>query len=320
MDTRKLVDPALLPVLDLFPTFALSNELLGPMREAERFAQLPIAVPAEIKEAISQTVRAVPGPAGAPDITLTIYQPRNATAPLPCIYHIHGGGYVGGCVAQLEPLHRPAAFDLNCVIVSVDYRLAPEHPFPAAIEDCYAGLAWTFANAEALGIDTTRIGVMGESAGGGLAAALALLARDRGDYKLAFQHLIYPMIDDRTCIAAEPNPVAGEFIWTPHNNRFGWSALLGGTPGGRDVSPYAAAARATDLTGLPPAFIACPTLDLFIDEDIAYATRLARAGVPVELHVYPGGFHGFDIFGGDAPCSVRARRDSREALRRGLHT
>lgn len=319
MDTRKLVDPALLPVLDAFPTIALSHELLGPMREAERFAQLPVTLPDEVREGVLQTLHGVPGPAGAPDITLTIYMPRNAASTLPCIYHIHGGGYVGGAAAQLEPLHRPAAFDLNCVIVSVDYRLAPEHPFPAGIEDCYAGLAWTFANAAELGVDRNRIGVMGESAGGGLAAALTLLARDRGEYRLAFQHLIYPMLDDRTCVAPEPNPVAGEFIWTPHNNRFGWTALLGHEPGHPDVSPYAAPARATDLAGLPPAFIACPTLDLFIDEDIDYATRLARAGVPVELRVYPGGFHGFDIFGGDAPISVRARQDSREALRRALN-
>lgn len=319
MNTRHLVDPALLPVLDVFPTVALSVELLAPMREAERFAALPIAVDPKVTEAIEQSVRTAPGPAGAPDITLTIYKPRGASGPLPCIYHIHGGGYVGGSAAQLEPLHRPAAFDLNCVIVSVDYRLAPEHRFPAAIEDCDAGLAWTFANAAALGVDASRIGVMGESAGGGLAAALALMARDRGEYKLAFQHLIYPMIDDRTCVAAQPNPVAGEFIWTPHNNRFGWAALLGREPGGPDVSPYAAAARAENLENLPPTFIACPTLDLFIDEDIAYAQRLMRAGVAVELHVYPGGFHGFDIFGGDAAISAQAREDSRRALRRALH-
>jgi acetyl esterase/lipase len=318
MDTRKLVDPALLPVLDVFPTVALTDELLGPMRDAERFAQLPIVVPPSVTDAVEQKVRIVPGPAGAPEIALTIYTPRYAKGPLPCVYHIHGGGYVGGSAAQLEPLHRPLAYELECVIVSVDYRLAPEHRFPAGIEDSYAGLAWTFANAEALSIDTSRVGVMGESAGGGLAAALALLVRDRGEYPLAFQHLIYPMLDDRTCVAAEPNPVAGEFIWTPHNNHFGWSSLLGQPPGLPGVSPYAAPARATNLAGLPPTFIACPTLDLFIDEDIAYATRLLRAGVPVELHVYPGGFHGFDIFGGDAPISVRARADSLSGLRRFL--
>lgn len=319
MDTRRLVDPALAPVLDLFPTIALSDELLAPMRDAERFAQLPIAVDPKVAEAIEQTVRSVPGPVGAPDITLTSYKPRAAKTALPCIYHIHGGGYVGGGAAQLEPLHRLAAHELACAIVSVDYRLAPEHRFPAAIEDCYAGLGWLFANADAMGVDRTRIGVMGESAGGGLAAALALLARDRGEYRLTFQHLIYPMLDDRTCVAAVPNPVAGEFIWTPHNNAFGWTALLGQPPGSPGVSCYAAAARAEDLSNLPPAFIACPTLDLFIDENIAYAQRLMRAGAPVELHVYPGGFHGFDIFGGDAPLAVQARLDSRAALRRALH-
>lgn len=318
MDTRKLVDPALLAVLDAFPTVPLSAELLGPMREAERFAQFPVNVPPAVVDAVTQSVRCVPGPAGAPDITLTIYTPRFIKGALPCIYHIHGGGYVGGSAAQLEPLHRLASYELECVIVSVDYRLAPEHVFPAAIEDCYAGLAWTFANAAALNVDATRIGVMGESAGGGLAAALALAARDRGAYKLAFQHLIYPMLDDRTCVA-EPNPVAGEFIWTPHNNRFGWTSLLGREPGGEGLSPYAAAARAEDVSGLPPTFIACPTLDLFIDENLTYAHRLMRAGVPVELHVYAGGFHGFDIFGGDAPIAVQARDDSRRALKRFLH-
>lgn len=319
MDTRKLVDPALLPVLDLFPTVALTKDLLGPMREAERFAQFPAIVSPEAQQRIELSVRNIPGPANAPDISLHIYKPRDARERLPCIYHIHGGGFVGGGAAQLEALHRPLSHGLNCIIVSVDYRLAPENPFPASIEDCYAGLAWTFANADALDIDTTRIGVMGESAGGGLAAALALLARDRGEYQLAFQHLIYPMLDDRTCVVAEPNPIAGEFIWTPHNNRFGWAALLGCEPGGPDISPYAAPARSTDLSRLPFSFIACPTLDLFIDENVVYAQRLMRAGVPVELHVYPGGFHGFDIFGGDAPLSVRARADAYAALQRALH-
>lgn len=317
MDTRHLVDPELLPLLEAFPTVQLTDALLAPMRAAERLAALPIEVDPAAREAVEKTVRAVPGPAGAPDITLHIYQPRMSGAARPCIYHIHGGGFVGGAAAQLEPLHLGLAHDLGCVIVSVDYRLAPETRFPGAIEDCYAGLAWLFAHADELKVDRTRIGVMGESAGGGLAAALALLARDRGAYRLAFQHLIYPMIDDRTCVTPTPNPVAGEFIWTPHNNRFGWTALLGAPPGGPDVSPYAAAARASDLSGLPPTFISVPTLDLFVDENLDYATRLARAGVAVEFHLYPGGFHGFDL----APLSnlsKKARADSRAFLKRAL--
>src|SRR5262249_39769655 len=158
-------------------------------------------------------------------------------------------------------------------------------PFPGNVEDCYAALAWMAGEAAALGVDAARIGVMGESAGGGLAAALALLARDRGEHRLAFQHLIYPMIDDCTCTAAEPHPSTAEFIGTPASNRFGWTSLLGTEPGGADVSPYAAAARATDLAGLPPAYIATGALDLFLEENLEYARRLIRAGVPVELHV-----------------------------------
>jgi triacylglycerol lipase len=194
--------------------------------------------------------------------------------------------------------------------------LAPEHVFPAAIEDCYAGLRWTVENAATLGIDTGRLGVMGESAGGGLAAALALLARDRGEYKLAFQHLTYPMIDDRTCLG-EQHPHTGEFIWTSHSNRFGWQALLGQEPGGADVSPYAAASRADDLTGLPPAYIMSGALDLFVEEDLEYARRLIHAGVSTELHVFPGGFHGFDIFPLSA-ASAAAQAARTAALARAL--
>jgi acetyl esterase/lipase len=291
-DTMHLVDPALRPMLEMWPTVALSAETLPELRNRERTLPLPPADPA----GTTLDRRQVPGPIGAPDIGLHIYKPDGVEGPLPCIYHIHGGGYVGGGAAQLEFFHRPLVRELKCALVSVDYRLAPEHVFPAAIEDCYAGLRWTLENAAALGIDIARLGVMGESAGGGLAAALALLARDRGEYKLAFQHLTYPMIDDRTCITDDPHPHTGEFIWTPNNNRFGWASLLGQEPGGADVSPYAAASRASDLTGLPPAYIMTGALDLFLEEDLDYARRLIRAGVPTELHVFPGGFHGFDIF------------------------
>ncbi|OYW92187.1 MAG: arylesterase [Caulobacterales bacterium 32-67-6] len=261
--------------------------------------------------------RAIPGPVGAPDVEVLIYRPKDAAGPLPCILHIHGGGYVAGAAADNEAVHRTLAADLACCIVSVEYRLAPETPFPGPVEDCYAALAWVFANAEALGVDRGRIGLMGESAGGGLAAGLALLARDRGDYLLAFQHLIYPMIDDRTCVSADPHPYAGAFVWTPQANAFGWRALLGHEAGLDGVSPYAAAARATDVSGLPPTFIATGALDLFLEEDLAYAQRLLRAGVPVELHVYPGAFHGFQ-WAPEAGVSQTAARDSRAALARAL--
>jgi len=312
--TRRLVDPQLLPLLDAWPQVTLTREVLAAIRSMDR---LPMPELTGAAAAVCLTRHSVAGPEGAPDVCVLVYRPGEASAPLPCILHIHGGGYVIGSVEAQEAQHRDMAARLDCVIVTVDYRLAPETIFPGAVEDCYAALAWVFAAAADLGIDAARIGVMGESAGGGLAASLALLARDRGEHSLAFQHLIYPMIDDRTCTHPEPHPHAGEFIWTPEHNHFGWAALLGGEPGSVGVSPYAAAARAGDLTGLPRTYIATGGLDLFLEEDLDYARRLMRAGVPVELHVYPGGFHGFD-FDPTADVSVRARRDSMNALSRSL--
>lgn len=311
--SRHLVDRDLRPFLDLFPTTVLSQETLIEMRA--RDAVFP--VDPDSVERVALTRRPVPGPAGAPEVDVLIYRPKAAAGPLPCIFHVHGGGYVGGTAGQMEFMHRPMAHDLGCMIISVEYRLAPETRFPGAVEDSYAALAWVNANAAELGVDKARIGVMGESAGGGLAAALALLVRDRGEYSFAFQHLIYPMIDDRTCVDPEPHPYVGEFIWTPHNNRFGWAALLGVEPGSDGVSPYAAAARAESVEGLPPTFISTGALDLFLEEDLEYARRLMRAGVPVELHVYPGAFHAFDIMPGVA-VSDQARRDSAAALKRAL--
>lgn len=312
--TRRLVDPQLLPLLDAWPNVSLSVEVLADIRAVER---LPMPELTEAAAAVEMVRRAAPGPAGAPDVNVLIYRPPGAQGPLPCIFHIHGGGYVIGAVDAQEAQHRDMVATLNSVLVTVDYRLAPETVFPGAVEDCYAALSWLFDKAAELGLDAARIGVMGESAGGGLAASLALLARDRGEYRLAFQHLIYPMIDDRTCVHPDAHPYAGEFIWTAHNNHFGWSALLGVEPGSEGVSCYASAARAEDLTLLPPTYIATGGLDLFLEEDLDYARRLMRAGVPVELHVYPGGFHGFD-FDATADVSAQARRDSLDALSRFL--
>jgi triacylglycerol lipase len=311
--SRHLVDPQLLPMLEAFPTVALSDAILPVMRARPPWSPVN---PADVART-DLTIRKVPGPEGAPEVEVYVYRPVGVEGALPCILHIHGGGYVAGDASGVEGAHRPLAADLGCCILSVNYRLAPETRYPGALEDCYAALAWLVAQAQALGVDPARIGVMGESAGGGLAAALALLVRDRGVYSLLFQHLIYPMLDDRTCVAEDPHPYVGEYIWTPHNNHFGWSALLGTAPGGPDVSPYAAAARATDLSGLPPTYLSTGSLDLFLEENLDYAKRLLRVGVPVELHVYPGGFHAFNVAPG-ADIAVAARRDSKVALSRAL--
>lgn len=248
--------------------------------------------------------RLVPGPSGQPDVRLRIYRPAAITTVQPCLYWIHGGGMVMGSVEAGDATCEEYAERVGCVVVSVDYRLAPEHPHPAPVEDCYAGLRWIAEQSQELGLDPARIAIGGNSAGGGLAAATALLARDRGTPALAFQLLICPMLDDRN-----DSPSAVEFTgistWSREFNRGGWAALLGDRAGTDDVSPYAAPARSDDLRELPPALIQVGELEVFRDEDIEYAMRLMQAGVAAELHVYPGAFHGWD---GMAPTSGSAQR------------
>jgi acetyl esterase/lipase len=266
---------------------------------------------------ISVSERYIPGPQGAPDVRVLVYLPKNVSTPTPAILWIHGGGYVIGNADQADLDVKRIVSSVGCAAVSVDYRLAPETPYPGPVEDCYAALKWLYTNASDLGVDSTRIAIGGDSAGGGLTATLALLTRDRGEVPLVFQLLIYPMLDDRT-VTADPHPYAGEFIWTADHNRFGWTSLLGQEPGGPDVSPYAAAARAEQLEGLPPAFIGVGTLDLFLEEDLEYARRLMRAGVPTELHVYPGAFHAFPIMA-EAKVSQAFIRDYLDALARAFN-
>jgi triacylglycerol lipase len=311
-----LVDPELRPALDLLPPIELTRDTLAATRTA--LAQMVAAAPTRDDLPVRREELAVPGPAGAPAVRVLLYTPAGVTGARSALLYIHGGGYVLGAPEMDDLASRVLAADLGCIVCSVDYRLAPEHPHPAPVEDCYAALRWLHVQAATMGVDPARIGIMGESAGGGLAAALALLARDRGGPAIAFQHLIYPMLDDRTCVDNAPHPCAGEFVWTPAHNRFGWTSLLGEAPGGPGVSPHAAAARATNLGGLPPAFIAVGALDLFVEENLDYARRLMRAGVPVELHVYAGAYHGFRI-AAQARTSLAALRDSREALRRAMH-
>jgi len=314
MSTRHLVDPELLPGLEMFPKFAFDAESLPTIRTMmDQMGTGPLAA-----EGFAGTIERVllPSPEGH-DVPVIVHRPDALPDKAPAILHIHGGGYVIGSAVVSVPSNAATAGTLGCLVVSVDYRLAPETAHPGPVEDCYTALAWMAQNAEALGIDAARIAVSGESAGGGLAAALCLLARDRGGPAVCFQHLIFPMLDDRTT-RESAGPQTGEFVWTPESNRFGWSALLGEPAGGQGISPYAAPARATDLSGLPPAFLSVGALDLFLAEDMDYARRLNEAGVPAELHVYPGAFHGFGI-AAEARVSRQSAADSLAALRRALH-
>jgi acetyl esterase/lipase len=269
-------------------------------------------------EGVTSQDQLVPGAKGDPAVRVRVYRPDDQPNKLPALLWIHGGGYVMGDIDQDDRLMKQLVKRIGCVAVSVDYRLAPEHPFPAPVEDCYAGLKWLFTHADELGVEPTRIAIGGASGGGGLAAGLALLARDRGEVQVAFQLLIYPMIDDRNVTPAS-YAITDPRMWHRESNRLGWKAYLGRDGGGADVSPYAAATRAKDLSKLPPAYIPVGALDLFVDENIEYAQRLIQAGVPTELHVYPGAFHGFDLFAPSAKVSKQFKADRDDALKRALH-
>lgn len=260
-----------------------------------------------------------PGPDGAPDVMVRIYQPETRTDVLPALLWIHGGGYVLGDVASDDLKAKGLALALNCVVASVEYRLAPEHPYPAPLEDCYAALKWLSANADQFGVNPGRIAIGGASAGGGLAAGLGLLARDRGEVPVCYQLLIYPMIDDSNVAQAAPD-VPDAPLWTRANNLVGWRSYLAQEPGGDGIPYYAAPIRAEDVAGLPPTYIGVGTPDLFRDEDITYAQRLMKAGVKTELHVYADGFHGFDGFAAEADAAQRFMGEQVKLLARVLHS
>ncbi|MFI5621956.1 alpha/beta hydrolase [Nocardioides sp. NPDC051685] len=317
---RPPFDPELVPVLDAvrqaLPTF--SAETLEAMRQqtAEGFPGMD-PVDLTVGGAVRVEERQVPGPEGDPDITLLILRPAADGAALPAIYHTHGGGMVVGDRRFGVETFLSQVADGSAVVVSVEYRLAPEHPDPAPVEDCYAGLVWTAKNAAELGIDPERIMIAGASAGGGLAAGTALLARDRAFPKLSHQILICPMLDDRLETHSS-RMLDEEGVWDRNSNLFGWTALLGDRRGGPDVSPYAAPARAEDLTGLPRTYIDTGSAESFRDETLTYARRLSEAGVSVDLHMWGGGFHGFDLMAGHTALSRASVATRDEFVRRAL--
>lgn len=289
--------------------------------DLERLPNLRVALEAIPRPEVPPTTTVyrdeiVPGAESHPDVTVRIYQPPTESSGRSCVYWIHGGGYMFGSALVPDPRANRWSEELDCLVVAVEYRLAPEHPYPGPLEDCYAGLAWTARHAAELSIDPMRIAIAGASAGGGLAAGLALLARDRGEIEPCFQLLMYPMIDDRNVTPSSQMTDAA--VWSRAANILGWRAYLGRKPVSDGVSPYAAAAPATDLAGLPPAFIGVGTLDVFRDECIDYAMRLLAAGVPAELHVYPGAPHGFESLTSSAAVSQRFSREIDDALRRAL--
>ena len=267
---------------------------------------------------IASNDRYVSGPGGVPDILVRLYQPEPRPAKLPALLWMHGGGYVLGSVQAADLQARTMARALGCVVASVEYRLAPEHPFPAALDDCYAVLTWLTATASQIGIDHSRIAIGGASAGGGLAAGLALMARDRAEIAVCYQLLLYPMLDDSN--VQRPGPDMPDTpVWPRAANLLAWRAYLQQEPGSDGISVYAAPIRARDVSGLPPTFIGVGTADLFRDENIAYAQRLMRAGVPTELHVYADGFHGFDGFASDSDAAQRFTAEHTRILSRSLH-
>jgi acetyl esterase/lipase len=315
------IDPEIRSVLDSIPRLDLTDIA------AARRERAALAVRAAAGHVPPATVRTedlrIPGwPEEEPDVVVRVHRGTDlVSSRVPALLWVHGGGHVLGAAAQDDPLLQDLVARSGCVAVAVEWRRAPEDPYPAALHDAYAALRWMVA---APWVDDERLVVGGASSGGGVAAGLALLARDRAEIALAGQVLVYPMLDDRQLTASSVE-VRDPRLWNHDSNRIGWAAYLSGVDGtaggdGAEVPGYAAPARASDLRGLPPTWLATGELDLFRDEDIGFAARLYAAAVPTELHVYPGAVHGFDLFAPDADVSVRYRRERDEALDRFVGT
>jgi acetyl esterase/lipase len=305
------VDPELRVALKAIPPLDFEAQF----QDGKRLAQ-PEAPVAVSRPDVSVREEMVPGPAKAPEVKVLVINGDSKDRLRPAVLFMHGGGYIGGSVWRELFRMQDAAKAHDCVIVSVDYRLAPETPFPGPRDDCYAALKWLHDNAEKLGVDASRIALLGESAGGGLAAQLSLMARDRGEFPILAQVLVYPMLDDRTGTADSVPEHVGTFVWTRTFNRFGWKCYLGAEPGGAHAPAGAVPAREADLGGLPSTWIGVGGLDLFVIENIAFAEQLIGAGVSTELRVIPGAYHGFNRSAPKAGVSKTFDADWNEALAR----
>ena len=308
------IDPELQPILELLPPPDL-DDLEGARARILEMVR-PFNAGVDVT-GIVVTDHLVPGPDGAPDVLVRVYAPETAAAPggRPALLDIHGGGFTTGSIEMEHAFCAAVVRRLDIIVATVEYRLAPEHPFPAGIEDCYAALRWLHGSADELGVDVDRIGVGGQSAGGGLTAGTALLARDRGGPPICFQFLGIPELDHRL-ETASMRAFADTPMWSRPQAILSWQRYLGPAPGD-DVSPYASPSTATDLAGLPPAYITTMEFDPLRDEGIVYALRLLEAGVQVELHNFPGTFHGSGLVT-TAAVSRRANEELLVTLRRGL--
>jgi acetyl esterase len=317
MNANRIYDPAVEELASIYPHLDVSDAA-GARDAVKEFSDAMAASGVErpTDDRIEEIERTIPGPDGAPDVTIRIYMPRDRKGPGPGFVNFHGGGFILGDLEMEHPRCLIMAAEGGAVSVGVDYRLAPENPFPDGVEDCYSALQWVVDNASDLKIDPAKVVIGGGSAGGNLTAAVALMARDRGGPDVAFQMLFYPVIDDR-CETPSMKNGEGLYIWDYQNSLDMWNQYIGQDR--NNVSPYAAPARAQDLSGLPPAYVMTCEHDPLRDEGIIYAMRLMADGVQVELHNYPGTVHGFDFFT-PSEISTRAVNEAVEAFKRAMRS
>jgi acetyl esterase/lipase len=311
-DKYPKIHPELQQAAKMSPTFTANRKNLW-------FIQLLLSVmpaPKIPNDILVENIH-IPGQDGQTKVRLRTYKSKSIAAPTPVLIWMHGGGYVMGKPEMDDRSCLDYVRELGISVLSVDYRCAPKHPFPAGLNDCHSALKWVASQSQQLGIDAKRIAIGGASAGGGLAAALTQLAHDRQEIKPVFQLLVYPMLDDRTTLQTEIDD-SNNITWSHKNNRFGWESYLGKGCGAEDVPAYSVPARRADLSGLPPAWIGVGALDIFHDEDVAYAQRLMSCGVECDIDVIPGAFHGFDVFDPQVPIVQDFRKSQIAALKKYL--